>query len=146
VKCGGEYIGEKQEIILVLVAGLPGLFQTIEIRMGDPDKFGLPAMIWAHSGVAIGGVRLFGIHRQTSLSVASVTGEAIATCDIEGQNDSISLLNAFHGFAYFFDDAHDFMANYGPFVERGSPIVHVEIAAPNSARRDRPAKLHRTAI
>jgi hypothetical protein len=41
--------------------------------------------------------------------------------DREGQNDPISLLNAFHGFAYFFDDAHDFLANYGPFVERGSP-------------------------
>jgi hypothetical protein len=65
-----------------------------------------------------------------------MTIETVTTSNVEGQNDAVSFLDAFDCIAYFFDHAHDFVTHDCSGLERGTAVVHVKVAAANSAGRD----------
>ena len=62
--------------------------------------------------------------------------KAKAAGDIEGQHHAVARLDAFDGFADFVDYTHNFVADNSSFVQRSTTIVHMQVAAANSARRD----------
>src|SRR5271166_5970769 len=75
----------------------------------------------------------FGVHGQTGFGVSAMTVEAESAGNVERKNYAVALLDALYGLSDFLDDAHDFVANHGPFFERSAPVVHVQIAAANAA-------------
>src|SRR6202034_2333335 len=136
MKCGGKDVGEKQEIIFPLVARLPRQLQTIEVRVGHQDKFSLTSLIRSHPCVAIGRMRFLRIHGETSFRVAAMTIEAEAASNIEGQDNAVSLFDAFHGPAHFFDYPHDLVTYNRSRVKRSTAVIHMKIAAADSTGGD----------
>src|SRR6185312_2788935 len=133
---GRKDVREQKKIIFPLIAGLAGKFEAVEIGVRNKNELGLTSLIWPHARIAVCGVGFFGIHGQTGLSVSAMAIEAETAGDVERQNYAIAFFDARNCFANFFDDAHNFVADDGTFVEGRATVIHVQIAAADSAGGD----------
>jgi hypothetical protein len=70
------------------------------------------------------------------MCIAAMAVRAGSAGNIERQDYSIADFNTREGLADFVDDAHDLVADHRPFVQRGAAVVHVQVAAADSGRRD----------
>ena len=81
-------------------------------------------------------MRRFRIHGETRFGVPAMTVEAKSAGDIERQDHTVALLDALHRFSHGLDNSHNFVPNHGAFFQRSAPVIHMQVAAANAARRD----------
>ncbi|SFI70060.1 hypothetical protein SAMN05421835_101498 [Amycolatopsis sacchari] len=129
VPAGGEDVGEHGEVVLVVVARRQP--EQVEVRVGHAEVFGLPAVVRAHVGVAVGrAVHAFGgVGAQAERRPASLAVAAGPAGDVERHRDAATGLDAADGAARLRHDAHVLVAEDLAFLHRSAAFVHVQIGS-----------------
>ena len=85
-----EGVGQKHEVVLVLVARLPGQAQTVGVGEGHAQQLGLRPAVVAHAGVAVGRAGLRRVGHQAGGAAARHAAGAEATADVGRHRDPVA--------------------------------------------------------
>ena len=122
----GEDVGE-HDIVILLLFGVFGQLQTIEVRIRNAHQLGLTTLPRTHLGKAIrrvGGSRVGreAKSRQTAFAVFAET-----PTDFERHAHAIALLDTIDGRTDFDDLAKVFVTEDPALLEAGPALIHVKV-------------------
>ena len=131
-----EDVGQQDKLVLKLVARRPRHFQAVEVRIRHADILGLPALIRSEAGIAVACADTFRVRDEAGIGISPAAVEAVAAADVERQDDPVSGLDLSDGIADAFNYAHDLVADGAADFKRRAPVVHMQVRAADSRRRD----------
>jgi hypothetical protein len=115
---------------------LAGELDAVDVGEGYPQEFGLGAAIRTHPGVAVGCSVRARVYSEAGGAATTSAVEAIPAVEVGGHHYPIAPLHALYRPSYLFDHAQRFMAQDQARIGSGSSVVHVQVAATQSARSD----------
>ena len=137
VPAGREDVGD-HDVVRLLLLGVLGEAQRVEVGPRDAQVLGLAALVRPHVREAVRGARhvlhrlgLDAVVRQPAVAV-----HALAARDVEGQADPVADLQALDVLADLGHLPEVLMPECAARLEAGPPLVHVEVRATDVGRGD----------
>src|SRR5215207_241854 len=127
-------VGQKHEVVFELIVRLAGELDAVDVGERYPQEFGLGAAIRTHPGVAVGCTVRARVYSEAGGAATTSAVEAIAAVEVGGHHYPIAPLHAPYRLSYLFDRAQRLVAQDQARIGSGSSVVHVQIAATDSAR------------
>src|SRR5215212_2112169 len=131
-----ERVGQEHEVVFELIVRLAGELDAVDVGERYPQEFGLGTAIRTHPDVAIGCPVRARVDRQAGGAATPAAVEAKPAIEVGRHHHPIASLHALYRLSHLFDHTHRLMAQYQSWIGSGSPVVHVQIAATDSARSD----------
>jgi hypothetical protein len=106
------------------------------VRVRNAKLLGLSARVRTHGDVAVRTAGEAGVDVGTEAGVPLLAVLTEPAGDVERHDDAVALLERGYRLADLADDPHVLVAEDDSFFGRGSALVHVEVRATDTRRRD----------
>src|SRR5215207_6694763 len=113
---------------------LAGELGAVGVGEGHPQELGLGSAIRAHPRVTIGRPISAGVDGEAGGTPTTAAVEAKPAVEVGGHHHPIAPLHAPYRLSHLFDHAQRLMAQHQTRLGAGTPVVHVQIAATDTAR------------
>ena len=127
VPAGGEDVGQ-HHVVVLLVAGVLGQHQGVEVGPRHAQQLGLAPLPGAHVGEPVGGPRDAGlVGAQAVVGALFLAVAAVPAGDVERGRDHVANLDLVDRVADLDDLPYVFVAEDAALLEVGAALVHVQV-------------------
>src|SRR5215212_7304163 len=131
-----ERVGQEHEVVFELIVRLAGELDAVDVGERYPQEFGLGTAIRTHPDVAIGRPVRARVDSEAGGAATTAAVEAKPAIEVGRHHHPIAPLHALYRLSHLFDRAQRLVAQDQSRIGASSPVVHVQIAATESARSD----------